>query len=1227
MDKPINGFKCDTINKTNEINYSNESFYYYFENLSSINVIQEKILNAIAILLYKFSGCHDVVIESFVEGRNYFNSFFIDSEIKVADLSFDKVEYELFKDKAELNEKQLVVILDSSSDINERYKKLGYDQVISLDIFEKNLRLECDYIDCCYTKQQVKYFCEKIKEMIHICFCEYDKKINLICLEDNFFKKKEEVKVESHSIVDLINKSIKEYGDEIAIESDYAKIKYDELGYITNAISINIRNKLNKSSEIIAIVGTESVEYIICVLSILKAGSAFIPIRSNTSIDQINNMLKIANCDKILLLDNDLSEQLKDYTIISLDDVMKFSVVNKHISNIDSDRLSYIIFTSGSTGNKKGVMIYSSSLCNYLLWAKKRYSLDEKMVMAFFTSIDVDLTITSTFLPLICGGRIVVYSDPNMVKRLLKIVKDDRVNTIKLTPSHLKIMTTINEKCNNLKQLILGGEELKKNLVNDVYVHFSEDIAIYNEYGPTEATVGCMCYKCDKKIDLRDSIQIGQEIDNCNIYVLDEDMQPALKYGLGEIYIGGKVLSNGYINNNEENSKHFLRNISENDEILYKTGDIVRIVDDNTLEYVGRNDQLIKIRGRRCSLLELEENMLHINSIKDLIVLYSEEKDIIYCVAEVNDELVKENELKNELKYILPDYLVPGLIKIVTNIPINSSGKKDKKQARKLFENLFDEEKEDENKVKNNTFEGMTNIQKELYEVWKEVLLRSDFSVNSNFFELGGNSLNVAVLAGKIYSKFNVMLELGNLFDYCTIEKQAYLIEYESRAANLKYAITKAEEKEYYKATYTQKRMYLYNYYNKDSINYNTPVAFTIKGEFDLDRANECIKKIIEMQEALRTSFEFKEGNVHQHIHDKVDFSINTLEIKSGDEQITIERLVKVFDLNKLPLLRINVAKYIDKENEYFCLIDMHHIITDGISNLIFIRDFCDLYNGKEVEQPIIQYSDYSEWQNDLIESGYYNKQIEYWENVYYDKPDSLNIVCGDIEDISKSEKNMVYFEIDEVLTNSINDYCANINVTKHMFLLSVYSIVVSQWWNSNDFVVGTATAGRVIEELYNVIGVFINTIPVRIKIDDHIKFSDFLMQVKEYVVRGYENSDIPIDMLVDLLPKKQYTNIIDCSFTTQDFNNFSLEDYKFGDANIKAYNYDLNLIHYAFNCVVGKTVPNISFTYEYIDAVFSKESIKLFMDCYTEISKIIVDNEDMSIGDLKNVIVKKRKK
>ncbi|MEJ2137210.1 MAG: amino acid adenylation domain-containing protein, partial [Desulfofustis sp.] len=426
------------------------------------------------------------------------------------------------------------------------------------------------------------------------------------------------------TIVELIKAQVDRVPEAIAISENEVELTYAQLDEISEQMALNLKQLGISSDDFVAVYMDRSTPLIVSLLAILKAGAAFVPIDTAFPEQRLAYVLEDCGCN-LVLTSGDLNATLPATTVQVIEyEEISGKTASEHPTGIDLEALdhrslAYMIYTSGSTGRPKGVMIEHRSLLNYLCWARKEYMADGPHDLPLFSSVAADLTITSLFLPLISGSSVVVYPEgkDGLDLSILEVYKDDRVDIIKLTPSHLALLDGSEAPPAGVKKLIVGGEDFKASLARRVSSLYGGNITIYNEYGPTEATIGCMIYRFSPELDTQASVAIGKPIDNLRIYLLDKALNPLPAGVKGDLYIGGAGLARGYHNLEEMTAEKFIEDPFCPGEKIYCSGDIGRWRSAGVMDYLGRNDDQVKVRGYRIERGEIEAALCEIGGISE----------------------------------------------------------------------------------------------------------------------------------------------------------------------------------------------------------------------------------------------------------------------------------------------------------------------------------------------------------------------------------------------------------------------------------------------------------------------------------------------------------------------------------------------------------------------------------------------------------------------------------
>ena len=985
------------------------------------------------------------------------------------------------------------------------------------------------------------------------------------------------------TIIELFEQQAILAPENVAIVDEDTSITYKELNNRANKIAFLLKEEGLTIDSVAGIMSEGSKGFIVGILGILKAGGAYLPIDASYPSERIRYMLHDSNA-KVLLVSGQPDYKNIDFqgVVIDLDDQALYSGECSSPERINSpESLAYVIYTSGTTGKSKGVMITNKGLVNYVWWAKKVYTNGEKVDFPLYSSVSFDLTVTSIFTPLISGSKILIYKGQDKLQLIRRIIEENKAGIIKLTPTHLKLVEEMNFKKTQIKKLIVGGEDLKTEQAEVVYQRFGENVEIYNEYGPTETVVGCMIYRYNPETDRRVSVPIGKPADNVQIYILDRDLNPVPDLVTGEIYIAGDGVARGYINNSELTDERFVLNSFIPFKRMYKTGDLARRLENGNLEYVGRADRQVKIRGYRIELSEIENRLLSFSGMKQVVATMKEDNtgNKYICCYFVADMEKHEPELRNYLSRELPQYMIPAYFVQLESIPVSSNGKVEVnllpspvKTAHVDFVPPRDE------------------IEEQLVRMWKDILKIDNIGVYNDFFEFGGHSLRATVLINRINKELNVEVPLGEIFREPTIAAIAQYIKDSDEKLHI--AIQPAEEKEYYPASSAQKRLYILHQYEGTGVTYNTPVVMTVDGDLDEGRFEETVEKLVLRHEAFRTSFELAGEETVQKVHEKVNFKISYIEINESEIDQTVQSFIQPFDLSKAPLLRVTLAKIND--TKHVLMFDMHHIITDGMSLNIMIKEFADFYKGMEIPELKIQYKDFCEWQYRLFKSGEINRQEEYWLDTFKGELPILDIPTDfSRPPMQNFEGNALTFTIDKTLAERLNSLALRTGATLYMVLLAAYNVLLSKYTGQNDIIVGSPVAGRQHADLENVIGMFVNTLAHRNYPKADKTFEQFLQEIKTNTIKAFDNQDYMFEELVEKLDLKRDAGrnpVFDTMFIMQNTQNVEVE--------IPG----LVFSHYGFKKSIAKfdtvltaiEIDNgIFFEIEYCTRLFNEETIK----------------------------------
>jgi iturin family lipopeptide synthetase A len=664
----------------------------------------------------------------------------------------------------------------SFSGYGRKQKNSKFDLTLRAKEVENKIYLGFEYRTDLFKKETIEQFVNYFKIIVTTIIANKNVRLSDINILDEHSTNKllhvfNATNVEyaaDKTVLDLFEDQVAKTPDAVAVVFETKKITYKELDGLSTQMSYNlIQNYTVEKGDMVGVLLNRSEWTIITILGILKSGAVFIPVDSELPTNRqafivTDTALKLLVTETSFLLDLDFYEG----NVMSVDVEFETFADALNIDSIDlaPTDLAYIIYTSGSTGQPKGVMIEYRSLTNYLLWAKEQYlsgSLINKN-FGLFTSLSFDLTITSLFLPLISGGILKVLPSSSSVVSLLENYLDSNLSCIKLTPAHISVLGNLEIQSDKIEVAVVGGEELKKEHV-EILRKINPSIKIYNEYGPTEATVGCTIFEIKSS---EEPILIGKPIANTSIYILDKFNRLQPEGVLGEISIGGSGLARGYLNRLDLTSEKFIANPFIEGELLYKTGDLGKWLSNGTIDYKGRIDHQVKVRGYRIELGEIETHILQFSpAIKQVLALIKEVKNesciVVYYVA---DPEIDKAELRSYLLKNLPEYMVPDFYAALKSIPLNSSGKVD----RKALPNITGDDL-----IKKEYVAPRNEIEEKLIKIVATILeaKENEIGINDSFFDLGMNSLKLIIMVNHIKTELGLGINIAILFEFSTVNE------------------------------------------------------------------------------------------------------------------------------------------------------------------------------------------------------------------------------------------------------------------------------------------------------------------------------------------------------------------------------------------------------------------------------------------------------------------------
>ncbi len=1014
------------------------------------------------------------------------------------------------------------------------------------------------------------------------------------------------------TIIDLLEKRVELTPDNTALIFHNEILTYRELNERSNRLAHYLRKLGLKPNMIAGIMVKRSFDMLIAIAGILKAGGAYLPIDPELPEERISYMLE--DCDGRFLVADKEKAIPRDFKgqVINICDSEKEPCYNPEKVNIPSD-LAYVIYTSGSTGKPKGVMLEHRAVNNFITGMSKKIDFSAGKTILALTTISFDIFVLETILALTKGLKIVIADEQSQkdIGMVCELIRKNNIDMVQMTPSRAQLFLNDKKWSNyliSLKEFIIGGEPFAENLLG--YLEGLEGVKVYNVYGPTETTV----WSSIKELTGQKQVNIGNPIANTQIYILNSKKQLVPKGVKGELYIGGDGLARGYISNNKLTEEKFIQNPFIPNERIYKTGDISKWLYNGEIQCYGRMDHQIKIMGYRIELGEIEHQISKHELVADVVVskitTLSNTDSLVSFIVVKNDEQKAEllDSLNEYLAHSLPAYMIPSKNIVIDSIPRLINGKTDYGALKEIANDFKDADKK---KLPRDEFE------QKIYEIWSSILGTSQFDIETSFFYLGGNSLNLMKLVSDLNTAFNVSIPLGTLFTNNTIEMQSAIIRKWS-ADGSDNIILPAENREYYPLSYAQKGFYILDLLYKDNTMYNISEIVELEGDIDISLIQSIFDKLIARHESLRTAFTSVDGVPVQKIMDKVDFQIEFIEKGSDDIESTLKKLIRPFNLSKPPLIRVGIVRLDSKR--HLLVIDMHHIITDAISNGIIIRDFLSVYQKKELPELKLQYKDYAVWQDSSSFQDKFKKQEAYWLSRFNGVIPQLNLpIDFERPPVQTYGGASVAFELDKEEISLLRKLCMDLDATLYTVLLSVFNVFIYKITGQTDIILGTPVSGRTSGEVEHLVGMFVNTVVLRNKLERTQSFEEVFSEIKLNTASAFSNQDYPFNELVKRVCSKRDLSrnpIFNVMFQLQDF---EVPRVRVEGLEIKPFERSINS-NFDMTFSVTDTAGTIKIAIVYNISLFKCETVEKWKTYFIEILNRILADRTFKLTDIQDI-------
>jgi amino acid adenylation domain-containing protein/non-ribosomal peptide synthase protein (TIGR01720 family) len=1036
-------------------------------------------------------------------------------------------------------------------------------------------------------------------------------------------------------------------------EGERQTLTYSEMNQRANQIAHYLRSQGVESGMVVGICLPRSLDLIVGLLGILKAGAAYLPLDPEYPRDRLQYMLEDTQTPLVLASKQTL-EVLPpiDAETLSMDSLAgEFDAqpMENPKTGVQPDDLAYIIYTSGSTGLPKGVLIPHLAVVNHNLAVKDLFALTSEDRVFQFSTINFDAAVEEIFPALQTGCRLVLRGDSLIGgSELLALVEQEGVTVLDLPTAYWHqlvndLVTVGAELPAVVRFVVVGGEKASREKFIEWWEHGGHRVTWMNTYGPSETTIITTWYEVkagDESWRDLDDLPIGRPIDNVQVYVLNKYGCPVPVGVSGELVIGGLCLAQGYLNQPERSAERFVPNpfASQFGERLYRTGDLVRWLPIGELEFVGRVDHQVKVRGFRVEPGEIESHLQRHPAIEDALVIAEKDSSgnnalIAYYVPSASNA-PEEADLRDYLGGQLPAYMVPVGWVAMECFPLTHSGKVDRR--------ALPEPGDLHNLAEQASRAPQTDEEIKLAHIWQELLGQEEIGAEDHFFEIGGHSLLATQLVSHVRQAFEVELRVRDIFERPTIASQARkIVELAQQGKGLQAPpIVPSERIGRLPLSFAQQRLWFLHQLEPDSYAYHVPDAIRVCGLLDLKALEQSINDLVQRHEVLRTVFPSENGEAFQKVLPNLFVPlvvIDLLGVTPGDREARMEQLIRSevhrpFDLTRAPLLRWVVVR--TKAEEHILLVVMHHIISDGWSTNVLVRELWLLYQdhlqGQSASLPAlpVQYADFAVWQRNWLQGEVLEGELDYWRDKLADSPPLLELPTDHPRQKLQSEEgDHLLFDVPEAIANGLRRLSQDSGASLFMTLMAAFQVLLYRYSRQADISVGTPIANRNRAEIEGLIGFFVNTLIVRGDLNTKPSFRQFLTQIRQTTLEAFAHQDVPFEMLVDdLRPQRDlsHTPLFQVMFILQ---NVPMQDLVFAGLNVKPLELDTHASNFDLTLAMSEEGGQLQGAMEYSTALFEKVTIESMLEHFLRLLEQIVNNPDESVASLKMMAETEREK
>ncbi|KAB8028092.1 non-ribosomal peptide synthetase [Fluviispira multicolorata] len=1052
----------------------------------------------------------------------------------------------------------------------------------------------------------------------------------------------------SKCVHELFEEQVNKTPNRIAASCDGLDLTYIDLHEKSNQFAHYLRSVGTHVEDKIALYLDRGFNYLVSMLGVLKSGAAFVPLDPTPKDKRAFEIVEQC-CPQFIITSKrhfESANKIFNSTnkIIKVEDSFNDNYSNKTPKNVTiPSGLAYLIFTSGSTGKPKGAMLEHKGMVNHLFGKITDLKMDQDDVVGQIAVQTFDVSIWQFICPLLIGGRTAIFTGDSAwePKLLIEKIKEEKVTILESVPSHTKVILDeqeINEKfqLNPLRIYITNGEPLTLEQCQR-WFKFNPNIILVNAYGATECSDDSHhLHIAIPPQTLMPYMPVKQPLPNQQTFILNEGLEPVPIGVRGEIYFGGCGVGRGYLNDPQKTAISFLPNPFSKflGERLYKTGDIARRHVDGSIEFLGRSDFQVKIRGFRIEIGEIEARLSEHHNIASCVVLANKNKlnnnyNLIAYIIPKYFPAPTQSDIRQYCVLNLVEYMVPESYIIMDDFPLSSNGKVDRKKLPTPTDQDF---------INESVYVAPRNsLEVKITEVWSKVLGKEKIGIFDNFFKMGGHSLLAAEAVIKLQKELNSKIELKKLFEFSTIETLANSIQNDHKEFEM---IETASVKSYpLKEQYDLAPCQIPEWYSYQidrlSPVYNISFNDLFFKNLNVDVFIKAWQNILDRHTNFRIYFDYVDGKPVQKLKSKfilhknkilLDYThIHDEEIDTIANNLACEYSNKAFDFENGPLFVLNIVEYPNKTFQLLFVI--HHIIWDETSTINLFKELSTIYNAllkeevPELPELKLNYFDYSQWINESIQLGYFDKHKKYWLEEFKDMPPALNLP-NDFPRPSMQtyNGNSISTWLPRNSIRNLNSFIEKNNVTLFMFMMSIIDLYFFRITGQKNIVIGSPIAGRDHDDFKSILGLFATPMPIRCKINESMTFENLLSHIKEQSLLAFEHHYYPCNLVIEELNHVKDLSrpkLFSVMYGVQNNKTQAYEATQFQGAERffkNLYGAEANAARFDLTLVVDQWGSDIAFNCIYNTDIFKKNTIDRMLEDMAFIVDEVIKNSSLQL-------------